>query len=389
MKNSKCFFALLILGCAMANSNGVLRGQEVERDTTITGPRGRTIQRQVEIQRKPGMIDRSVQIKRPGGTFDRQVQVQRSPLPGRGFIPGPWPRPAFFGPRPLVIAQPAPAFGFRTDGRSVHELLVRGRRWRDGHGRWRDGHGRWHARWPGAPPPPPPDQVALMCQRLQGFHLTGRKEAAYTLGQLGDPRAVPTLVHVLKYDNFKDVRVASAIALGEIGGSQAAVALERAAVYDHREDVKKAASTALERLNAKAKADGIDAEADRAGVAAQRSATGRRNRRLPQPPRLRLSAKRPRPADQRLPRVTHRPPRANSPRRRPQRRSPPAIIRVEIAERGPERLGLQGWSTGFRRSFPPEGGTPTRRIEGRLAYGSVGRAGRLPVGPVLLIAAIP
>ena len=28
-----------------------------------------------------------------------------------------------------------------------------------------------------------------MCQRLQGFHLTGRKEAAYTLGQLGDPRA--------------------------------------------------------------------------------------------------------------------------------------------------------------------------------------------------------
>src|ERR1700733_5569449 len=93
-----------------------------------------------------------------------------------------------------------------------------------------------------------------MCQRLQGFHLTGRKEAAYSLGQLGDPRAVPTLVHVLKYDNFKDVRVASAIALGEIGGSEAAVALERAAVYDHREDVKKAASTALERLNAKAKA---------------------------------------------------------------------------------------------------------------------------------------
>ena len=93
-----------------------------------------------------------------------------------------------------------------------------------------------------------------MCHRLQGFGVGSRKEAAYTLGQLGVPPAVPSLVHVLKYDNFKDVRVASAIALGEIGGSEAAVALERAAVYDHREDVKKAASTALERLNAKAKA---------------------------------------------------------------------------------------------------------------------------------------
>ena len=107
---------------------------------------------------------------------------------------------------------------------------------------------------PGGQPAPPPDQVALMCHQLQGFSISGRKEAAYTLGRLGDPRAVPSLVHVLKHDNFKDVRVASAIALGEIGGSDAAVALERAAVYDHREDVKKAASTALERLNAKAKA---------------------------------------------------------------------------------------------------------------------------------------
>ena len=101
----------------------------------------------------------------------------------------------------------------------------------------------WAAVLPGGPvaqPPPPPDQVALMCQRLQGFHLTGRKEAAYTLGQLGDPRAVPTLIHVLKNDNFKDVRIASAIALGEIGGSQAAIALERSAVYDHRDDVRRA-----------------------------------------------------------------------------------------------------------------------------------------------------
>jgi HEAT repeats len=247
VKNWKRFFASAVLGCGVANSSGVLHGQEVlERDTTITGPRGRSIQRQVEVQRSPGMIDRSVQIKRPGSTFDRQVQIQRSPLPGRGFIPGPWPRPAWFGPRPLVIAQPAPAFGFGLMAAPFMNFSIGGGGGGFGGGGMPGG--------PGAPPPPPPDQVALMCQRLQGFHLTGRKEAAYTLGQLGDPRAVPTLVHVLKYDNFKDVRVAAAIALGEIGGSESAVALERAAVYDHREDVKKAASTALERLNAKAKA---------------------------------------------------------------------------------------------------------------------------------------
>ena len=93
-----------------------------------------------------------------------------------------------------------------------------------------------------------------MCQRLQSFYSGSRKEAAYTLGRLGDPRAVPSLVHVLKYDNFKDVRVAAAIALGEIGGSEAAVALERTSIYDHREDVRKAATTALERLNTKAQA---------------------------------------------------------------------------------------------------------------------------------------
>ena len=57
-----------------------LSGQTVERDTTITGPRGRTVERQVEIQRKPGSIERDIQIKRPGGTFERQVQVQRSPV---------------------------------------------------------------------------------------------------------------------------------------------------------------------------------------------------------------------------------------------------------------------------------------------------------------------
>jgi len=103
-------------------------------------------------------------------------------------------------------------------------------------------------------PGAPPDQVALESQRLQSFFSNTRKDAAYQLGRLGDPRAVPSLIHVLKYDSSKDVRIASAIALGEIGGSEAAVALERDAIYDHREEVRKASSVALERLNAKATA---------------------------------------------------------------------------------------------------------------------------------------
>ncbi len=262
MKNCKHVLTLVFFGCSLVIPGGMVRGQTEERDTTITGPRGRTIQRQVEVQRGPGTIDRSVQIKRPGGTFDRQVQVQRSPVMRRGFVPGPWGRPPWFGPRPLVIGQPAPALGvglvaapfmnFSFGGGGFGGGMGGG--FGGGPGGFGGGMGGGMPGGPGGQPAPPPDQVALMCHQLQGFSIGGRKEAAYTLGRLGDPRAVPSLVHVLKHDNFKDVRVASAIALGEIGGSDAAVALERAAVYDHREDVKKAASTALERLNAKARA---------------------------------------------------------------------------------------------------------------------------------------
>jgi HEAT repeats len=231
-----------------------LSGQTIERDTTITGPRGRTLDRQVEIQRKPGSVSRDIQIKRPGGTFERQVQVQRSPAGVRRgpLIPGPWPRPPWI-PRTVVIGQPAPAFGFGLLAAPMLNFSFGG------------GGGGFGGGGPGVPfrgggpagppggPAPPPDEVALMAQRLQSFYSNNRKEAAYTLGQLGDPRAVPSLVHVLKYDYHKDVRIASAIALGEIGGSESAIALERSSIYDHKEDVRQASATALERLNAKAK----------------------------------------------------------------------------------------------------------------------------------------
>ncbi len=252
MIRSRSFCALLALLLARCVTVETAVAQTVERDTTITGPRGRTIQRQVEIQRTPGSIDRQVQIKRPGGTFDRQVQVQRSPgvAPGRPW-PGPWPRGPWF-PRPLVVAPAVPAVGFGLLATPMLNFSFGGGG--GGGGPGGPGAGPMGPGTPAAGPPPPPDQVALMTQRLQSFQPSSRKEAAYTLGQLGDPRAVPSLVHVLKYDLHKDVRIAAAIGLGEIGGPDAAIGLERCSIYDHREDVRKAAATALERLNAKAKA---------------------------------------------------------------------------------------------------------------------------------------
>ncbi len=260
MKTGLYLYAIssVCASCFIVQGGRVL-GQDVERDTTITGPRGRTIQRQVDIQRGPGSIDRSVTIKRPGGTFERQTQIQRAPV-GRRPMPGPWPRPPWIGPRPLAIVQPAPALGFGLVAAPFMNFSIGGGGGGlgfgggGGMGGGGGGGGGMGGPGPGGPAPPPPDQVALMCQRLQSFYSGSRKEAAYTLGRLGDPRAVPSLVHVLKYDNFKDVRVAAAIALGEIGGSEAAVALERTSIYDHREDVRKAATTALERLNTKAQA---------------------------------------------------------------------------------------------------------------------------------------
>jgi hypothetical protein len=232
------------------------RGQTLERDTTITGPRGRTVERQVEIQRRPGSIDREFQIKRPGGTFERQVQIQRSPAmravrgPGLG---GPWRGGPWF-PRPVVVAPAVPAFGLGLFAVPSFNFAFGG----GGVGPVGPVAGPMGPGVPAAGVPPPPDQVALMTQRLQSFYPSNRKEAAYTLGRLGDPRAVPSLVHALKYDMFHDVRIASAIALGEIGGSEAAITLERCSIYDKRDDVRKAATTALARLNAKANAEARD-----------------------------------------------------------------------------------------------------------------------------------
>ena len=165
-------------------------------------------------------------------------------------------RPARAGIRIWPVAAPMLNFSFVEAGAAAEGACSEGARRPAGRAA-QDRAGRR------AGPPQPPDQVALMTQRLQSFYSSNRKEAAYTLGRLHDPRAIPSLIHVLKYDSSKDVRIASAIALGEIGGSESAVALERCAIYDQKEEVRKAAATALERLNAQAKNAAADLVAGR------------------------------------------------------------------------------------------------------------------------------
>jgi hypothetical protein len=245
--------------------------RERERDVTITGPRGHTIQRSIRSERGPGFIDRQVNIQRPGGSFHSEAAAARIPrMPGppagRGFGP-PHHWGGGFGPRgPVVVERdvvvnrglgvgPALAIGGGLFGLGLFAgsalaspppppvyvapapppVVV------------------YNAPQPYSAAPPPPatvvvDPVANAAGRLQSYHANSRREGAYTLGRLRDPRALPPLMDRLKNDYNTDVRVAAATALGEIGDPRGAVALERASVYDKKQVVRDAASQALSRL---------------------------------------------------------------------------------------------------------------------------------------------
>jgi len=103
--------------------------------------------------------------------------------------------------------------------------------------------------------PNPLDPVVLAAQKLQSYHAASRRDGARELGQLGDPRAIPPLVHVLKNDSSKEVRAAAATSLGEIGGSEAEVVLERCIIYEKKQEVKDAAAAALRLLRERRAAD--------------------------------------------------------------------------------------------------------------------------------------
>jgi hypothetical protein len=214
-----------------------IQSQVVERDVSITGPRGNTIERQIRTERVGNVIDRQINIRRPGGTYHRETEilVPRGPVgrPGPAFYGG----PRFIGPS--VVAAPAFSF-FLGSAPPPPPVFI-------------------------APPPPlyvapqpiyiappqpvaPPDAVSIELSALGSLHSNRRRDAAIALGKYYDPRAVPSLIDRLKNDHEKDVRQAAAWALAEIGDSRAIVPLEVAAQFDKKPDVRAVASKSLARM---------------------------------------------------------------------------------------------------------------------------------------------
>jgi len=270
----------MVLGFALNGAPSWGQVVERERDVSITGPRGRTIDRSITTERGPGFVDRQVNIQRPGGTFSSNSMIQRAPSVVRGgsgfapvgrfggwgprpFIgreviinngggPGAWlaplavglgsfgvgifagsalassppppPQPVYVAPPPGYVIQPAPGAVYNPQQPYV----------------------------PAQPPQPSQapvvDPVAEAVTRLQSHHANSRRDGAYTLGRLRDPRAIPALIDRLKNDSDVDVRVAAATAMGEIGDPRAAVYLERVTIYDKKQKVRDAAALALTHL---------------------------------------------------------------------------------------------------------------------------------------------
>ncbi|MDG3007002.1 HEAT repeat domain-containing protein [Paludisphaera mucosa] len=251
-----------VLGEEAANGQAVSR----ERDVSITGPGGRTIERRTSVERSPGHVDRQLQISRPGGTLERSVHASAGPAfrGGPGFRPGPGPRfgppPPWYGPpRSGPGVWPAVSFGLGAlTGAAIAAPIAR-------------------ATAPSvvvvdqpafvaapaviAAPPTvvveqpavidPLDPVALAAQRLQSVHGGTRREGAQSLGLLGDPRGVPPLVDALKNDWNTSVRVAAAESLGQIGGPEAEAVLGRCVVYEKKDSVRDAAAQALQVARAR------------------------------------------------------------------------------------------------------------------------------------------
>ena len=245
------------LGVFLVGATVSLPAQMVrrEREATVTGPRGRSVDRKLEVERGPGGYERHLQIQRPGATLERDFRIQ--PGPRGGYVGGGWgPRPMIIERNVFVAPRPAPAWSF---GFMAAPMLT---------------FPFWQsppppvvvaappaviAPQPGAvaqPQPSPLDPVALEAQRLQSHHASSRRDAAQALGRLGDPRAVPPLVHALKYDSSKDVKIASANALGQLGGPEAEVVLERCIIYEKKQEVRDAAAAALNRLRERSVAQG-------------------------------------------------------------------------------------------------------------------------------------
>lgn len=240
-----CLAAAFVVTCGAAS------GQVVEHKSKVTGPRGRSIERDVRVERRPdGSVDRTLDIKRTGAELHRETITPGRPQHpqaqffggggGGGFRGGP-----VYVERDVIIERPAPVLPFLS--------FVFGSP---------------------APPPvfvypepvfvaPPPitvynppvryqqqqtvvvDPVVDAVERLRSHHDHSRREGAVTLGKLGDARAVPSLIDRLRHDGDKEVRQACTWALLQIGDPQAIPWLEQTAIHDKKKEVREGAQKAL------------------------------------------------------------------------------------------------------------------------------------------------
>ena len=259
IRESVLILTLSATGVALVPAGAL--GQVRERDVTITGPRGRTVERHLESRMGPNGLTRDTTITRPGGTFHSESHFGGPPPFGPGprnvivernvFVNGgnpginPWasfglgaalgtgagilldrtvlapPPPVFVGPPVYFAPQPPPTV--------IYNAPV-----------------------PYLPAPPAQtivvDPVAQQIARLTSHYAPSRREASAVLGRLGDARAVPALVERLKLDTDKSVRITAAQSLARIGDPKASIFLERSSIYDKKQEVRDAAAAALARM---------------------------------------------------------------------------------------------------------------------------------------------
>jgi hypothetical protein len=270
-----------------------VRAQVFERDTTITGPRGNSVSRDIRVERNGPMVDRQVTIRRPGGTITRNTEIfaprggpHFGPRPywgGGGFVAG----PAFFGP-PLAVGVGLPAVNLFVGGGgpavaapppvTVYNPPVPYP--------LSTAAANGTPAQPATPQPLPGqpttvvDPVAESIGKLSSIHSHTRREAAITLGKYGDARGVPPLIDKLEHDFDKEVRMAAAWALAEIGDPRAEVPLETARQFDKRADVRAVAAKSLERMPREAPAE-AQAPAPRRSQTSAGDAYGYPSRRTP------------------------------------------------------------------------------------------------------------
>ncbi len=90
----------------------------------------------------------------------------------------------------------------------------------------------------------------MSVNKLKDSDSTVRRNAAETIGAMGDEKAVDSLIAVLK-DHNRFVRQEAVRALGKIGGARALEALTQALVEEKDEFVKDSIKKAVERLQPK------------------------------------------------------------------------------------------------------------------------------------------